>query len=143
MRLHFGTAGASSGATKLHLDVLKNPKFQDDYYNGLDVEVWSSASLPTIEDTITDYVASTNVATITGTAADGEFYGTIPQIPEEGHYLIVLEVINKCLLKPGSSFDLEYLKLSYAALKAARTEWLEWVEMRGSMASFINIVEMD
>lgn len=141
--MHFGTAGASSAASALHLDITHAPKFEDDYYNDLKVEVWSSASLPKIETTISDYAGATNIATIVGTAANGDFYGTIPQVPEEGHYLIVLDVVNKCLMKPGSNFDLEYLKISFSALRAARIEWLEWIEMRGSKHSYIAIGEID
>jgi len=139
--MSFGTAGANSGANALHLDILKAPKYQDDYYNGLGVEIWNSASLPTIEDTISDYTASSNIAVITGTAESGQFYGTIPQIPEEGHYLIVLEVISKCLLKPGSNLDIEYLRGNMQELRLARAEWLEWIDMRGSKHSYIEIGE--
>lgn len=141
--MSFGTAGANSGASALHLDITHAPKFEDDYYNDLKVEVWTSASLPDIVTTISDYIASTNIATIVGTPTSGDFYGTVPQIPEEGHYLIVLDVINKCLMKPGSNFDLDYLKISFSALKAARVEWLEWIEMRGSKHSYIAIGESD
>lgn len=139
--MHFGIAGANSGESALHLDITHAPKFENDYYNDLEVEVWSSASLPEIETTISKYVGSTNIATIVGTGSTGDLYGTIPQIPEEGHYLIVLDVINKCLLKPGSDFDLDYVKLSYSSLKLARIEWLEWIEMRGSKHSYIAIAE--
>lgn len=141
INMHFGIAGANSGASALHLDVTHAPKFEDDYYNGLEVEVWSSASLPEIETTISAYAGATNIATIVGEASSTDLYGTIPQIPEEGHYLIVLDVINKCLLKPGSDFDLDYVKLSYSSLKMARVEWLEWIEMRGSKHSYIAIGE--
>ena len=116
----FGTAGTGSGASKLHLDILKAPKYQDDYYNDLDVEVWSSASLPIIETTITDYAASTNIGVVTGTVTSGDLYGTIPQIPEEGHYLIVLDVLAKCLIKPGSAFDVEYFKAALGAYTSAK-----------------------
>lgn len=141
INMHFGIAGSNSGESALHLDITHAPKFEDDYYNGLGVEVWSSASLPKIETTISDYAGATNIAVITGTGSTGDLYGTIPQVPEEGHYLIVLDVINKCLLKPGSDFDLDYVKLSYSSLKLARIEWLEWIEMRGSKHSYIGIAE--
>lgn len=135
--MHFGTAGANSAASALHLDIKKAPEFKDDYYNDLDVEIWSSAALPKIETTITDYTGSTNIAVITGTATAGDFYGTVPQIPEEGHYLMVLDVLSKCLMKPGSSFDVEYVKLSLLTLREARTEWLEWIETRALKPSYI------
>ncbi len=141
--MSFGTAGVSSGVNALQLDITHAPRFEDDYYNGLGVEVWSADSLPSIVTTISDYAKATNVATIAGTAASGNFYGTTLQIPEEGHYLIVLDVISKCLMKPGSNFDLEYVRMAFTALKAARKDWLEWIELRKSGHSYIQLSEVD
>ncbi len=140
--MHFGTAGASSAASALHFDAAKSPKYEDDYYNSLLVEVWDSDSVPTIQTTITDYAASTNIAVVTGTPASGDFYGTIPSIPEEGHYLIALDVIRRCLTKPASDFDPKSVQGAFALWKEQRNEWLEWIAMRGSKRSYIAIEEL-
>lgn len=135
--MHFGIAGTLSTTNKLEFDKTLAPNFNVDYYKNLDVEVWDFNSLPKIETTITAYEPATNLATITGVPAAGDFYGTVPQLPQEGHHIIALDVINKCLLKPGSGIDIEYVKLSYASLREARKEWLDWIALRGSKHSYI------
>lgn len=107
--LHTGAAGTASDASALELAADANRVMIDDYYNNVVVEVLNAApataTYVTIRSTITDYVGSTGVATITGTPADGYAYGTIPRLPEETHYLIVLEATMLAIMKPSSIID--------------------------------------
>ena len=64
-------------------------KYIDDYYNGMIVENITQA----ITDTITDYVASTKIATVTSTPANDDWYGLVPEIPEIFHHLIAPRAI--------------------------------------------------
>lgn len=136
--MHFGTAGEGSGTNAIGFDKTKAPEFKTDYYLDLDIEVWDMDFLPKIESTISGYLGSSNVATIVGEVTAGDLYGTVPSLPEEGHYLIALDVINKCLMKPGSNFDMEYVKLSFASLKMARADWLDWIDMRSVQRTYIS-----
>lgn len=86
--LHYAQAGSSSAATALHMDTT-DAKYIDDYYNNMLVENTTQG----IYDTITDYVASTKIATVTSTPADNDWYGLIPEIPEIFHQLIVPRAI--------------------------------------------------
>lgn len=79
-----GTAGASSGASALHMSAA-TAVLHDDYYNGITVDDYT-ASFTSI---ITDWTASTQVAVVTGTAATSDIYGTVSELPEEFHLLIV------------------------------------------------------
>ena len=80
--MNFGQAQAGSGASTL---ILQNvSKAKDDYYNGVIVENYTAA----FESEITDYVASTYTATITGTATADDWYGMVSEMPEEFHFLI-------------------------------------------------------
>ena len=141
--LHFGTAGSSSAAQVLHFDTAKKPHYEDDYYNSLEVEVQDSSNVPNLADTITDYVASTGFATITGTAASGELYGTISQLPEEAHYLIVLMTTVLCLAKPGSDFDPQYLQYYQRELRDGKREWEEWISQRVLDSRHVRVTEVD
>ena len=59
-----------------------------DYYNGLKIENITKDWI----DTITDY-ATTRVATIAETAAANDYYGTISDIPEPFHFLLIPRAI--------------------------------------------------
>jgi hypothetical protein len=79
-----GTAGASSGASALHMSAA-TAMLHDDYYNGVTVDDYTAS----FTSTITDWTASTQVAVVTGTAANSDIYGTVSELPEEYHLLIV------------------------------------------------------
>lgn len=104
--LHTGVAGASSGASALQFASDRNLVYLDDYYNDVTVEVIDDTSgVVDIRSEITDFAASTGIATITGTAASGDTYGTISLLPEETHHLIVLDAAVNALSKPSAQFD--------------------------------------
>lgn len=82
--IHFGQAQASSGATSLRMDsTYAAPK--DDYYNDMIVENYTAA----FEDTVSDYAKTNYVATTAAeTWTEDDWYGVVPEIPEEFHFLI-------------------------------------------------------
>jgi len=80
--LEIGQAVAGSGAAALVMAA--TAKKTDDYYNGFEIENVTQEE----SDTITDYVASTQTATITGTPVADDWYGLVPEIPEMFMHLI-------------------------------------------------------
>jgi hypothetical protein len=105
--------------------------------------VMDTAKVPKLVDTITNYVASTTIATITGTPASTDLYGTVSQLPEEAHYLIVLMTTVLCMAKPGSDFDPTYLQFYQRELVAAKREWEEWISQRVLDSRHVRVTEVD
>ena len=141
--LAFGAAAATSGAQALKFNTAMRPHYEDDYYNSVEVEIQSSSNVPKIVDTITDYTASTAVAVITGTAASGDLYGTVSQLPEEAHYLVVMKATVLCLAKPGSDFDPQYLQFYQRELRKMEREWEEWIAQRILDSRHVRVTEVD
>ena len=128
--LHTGTE-SSVAASSLGFAADRNRSFVDDYYNGVTVEVISnSTSIVSIRSEITDYVASTGKATITGTPADSDTYGTISRLPQETHDLIVLEATRLALMKPSSTIDEKVMQMFNAELKDTRRDVEGWLMSR-------------
>ena len=145
--LHFGEAGAASASNLIEFDNGSSselsPHYEDDYYNNAEIEVQSSANAAAFKDTITDYVASSRLATITNTGASGQFYGTVPQIPEEGHYLMIAMVVQQCLAKPGSDIDPTYLNFWRGEVKSLKEDWSDWIARRIGASRHIRITEIE
>lgn len=139
--MHFGTAGASSAATLLHMDTSMGLHYEDDYYNLRAVEIQTSGLVPDIVDTITDFAASTALATITGTPTSGDFYGTVSQLPEEAMDLLVMMVTTRCLSKPGSDVDPSYINYFRAERKEAKETWDDWIARKIDASRHIRITE--
>lgn len=127
--LQTGTATTGSAATKLYFPDNLNTKRIDDYYNNVDVEITDGTLEGTI-DTITDYVASTRLATITGTAGTDSVFGTISRLPEETHMLIVLDATVLAMMKPSSSIDKSVIKFYIDRAKEVRAEVDGWLASR-------------
>lgn len=91
--LLYGQGGTNCAATALHMSVTSpatvNGKYIDDYYNGMTVENITQD----LVETITDYVASTKIATVTSTPATDDWYGLVPEVPEIFHHLIAPRAI--------------------------------------------------
>ena len=137
--LHCGTAKASSGASALEFDDAAESAggtgraivFLDDYYNNSVVEVVDQTSgIVDIRSAISDFAASTHIATITGTVASGDTYGTISRLPEETHDLIVMEATVLALMKPSSVLDKEVLGFYLDELRRLRNDVSEWLASR-------------
>jgi hypothetical protein len=73
----------SDGTAQAYLDTKKIARV-DDYYNGMLIE---NATDNTIDE-ITDFVASTGIATVTNNHGKGDHYGLVPDLPEPLHVLI-------------------------------------------------------
>lgn len=86
-KMTHGIAGTSSGLNSLVLAATDISMLRNDYYNGLVVDCYTQGKY----GTISDYVASTRVATTDGSitwVASTDYYGTVPDMPEEFHHLI-------------------------------------------------------
>ena len=127
--IHAGTAGANSAATKLELELANEPKRSNDYYNDVSVEVVDGTGTGIIED-ISDYDGSGYYATIAGTVASGDHYGTVSELPEESHDLIVLEASLMLLVKPSSALEPSVFKYMQERTKQAREDLEEWISTR-------------
>ena len=130
--MHFGVAGASSGAAALHLESTNAPSMTNDYYNGLGVN-WYVGSTGAIvaEDTITDYVGATMVATVSGTpTATTHSYGTVSELPEEGDLYLIQRTVAGCLAKPSAAIDPKYYQFALDRMKEAKADWVEWISSR-------------
>lgn len=132
--LHTGAAGTASGASALEFAADANRVMIDDYYNNVVVEAFgaipATESYVTLRSTISDYVGSTGVATVTGTPTDGYAYGTIPRLPEETHYLIVLEATFLAMMKPSSIIDKEVISFYREELNRARKDVQSFLSSR-------------
>jgi len=123
---HFGTGGSSSGALALQLDVDKNPRNLDDYYNDIDVEIIDGTGEYTI-DTISDYDGGTHIAVVTGTYANDSVYGTIIDLPEEALEYLIMDATIMLMTKPSSSLSevvFQYMLQRHKQVKAAFEEWI-------------------
>lgn len=127
--LHTGACAAGSGATKVIFQLTNEPKRVDDYYNGVSIEIVDGTGTGIIED-ISDYDGSGYYATITGTVAADDNYGTVSELPEEAHDLIVLEASQMLLAKPSSSIEPTVFKYMLERTKQAREDLEEWISTR-------------
>ena len=112
--IHFGQALSGSGA--LALKMATTAVYENDYYNNMIVEDITAS----FNSVISDYTGSTRVAVVTGTAAENDWYGLVPEIPEEFHHLIAPKAI--LLLKSDPK----------SPVKAGPKEIAEFGEMLGA-----------
>ena len=140
--MHAGEAGADCAASALHFGVGTEPEREDDYYNGLTVEVVSGTGIGIVSE-ITDYVSSTLIATITGTPTSGDKYGTVSILPRETHDFIVLDATTKLLAKPSSAIDPKYFEFFTAEKRELWRDLKSWLATRKSGSNRTRIVEQD
>lgn len=76
--------GKASAGAATSITFATTAKKIADYYNGLTLENITKDWV----DTIDDYTAA-RVATISETAAANDYYGTVPDLPESFHFLII------------------------------------------------------
>lgn len=126
--LHFGTA-SGGGASSLNLEASKAANVNNDYYNSSQIETISGTGAPTL-DTITDYVGSTRVCTVTGTYDNTTVYGTISRLPEEAHNLLVYETALLALTKPSSTIDEKVFAFLSSMTRDAKKILVEWMSSR-------------
>lgn len=86
-KMTYGIAAASSGLNTLVMAATDITMLRNDYYNGLIVDNYTQGNY----GSISDFVASTRVATTDSSitwVASTDYYGTVPDMPEEFHHLI-------------------------------------------------------
>lgn len=140
--MHFGTGGAASGANALELESAGRPRVVDDYYNGVSVALISGTGGGAI-DTITDYVASTRVATISGTTSTDTEYGTVSELPEEAIEALVWETTLKCVVKPSSTMTPEIVTYVAQQAKSAKEDFFDWVSTRINASQYTVVTEYE
>jgi len=124
-----GTASAGA-ATSLTFPVNSNVKHIDDYYNGVGIDVDTGTGAGTVGDIITDYTGSTGACVVSGTYGADSVFGTISLLPEETHYLIVLEATLLAIAKPSSNIDKEVFQYYVNERREAIKELKDWLETR-------------
>jgi len=127
--LMFGTASAGA-ATSLTFPSAMRPKMEADYYNGVGIEIVSGTGSPA-RDTISDYTAAF-VCTVSGTFSSDSIFGTLSEIPEEGHPFMVLSATLGLLAKPSAALDPKYFEYFKAEQRDAQKDFEQWVETRKS-----------
>jgi len=140
--LQAGTT-ASGSASTLQFDADNEPNGVDDYYNGVTVECMDATTkVVEISTPITDYVGSTYTATLVGTPVTSDFYGTVPEIPREGHGLIVLKATIECMAKPSSHVDPKVFEQFERMVGKAERRFTEWISTRVKNSQHIRNVEV-
>jgi len=95
--LDMGTC-ASGSATEIQLAT--SAKKVADYYNSMIIEDVTSDWV----DTISDYTTG-RVATITETAAQGDYYGLVSELPEPFHFLIPMRAVMEIKASNPVAYD--------------------------------------
>ena len=86
-KIHAGRF-STDGTAQAYLDTKKIARL-DDYYNGMKIEIATDNEI----DEITDFTASTGIATITGNTSKGDHYGIVSELPEPLQVLIGTKAI--------------------------------------------------
>lgn len=144
--LHAGVCAVTvTDATHVGLELASWPSGIDNYYNEVIIEVRDVSSyVLNVSTLITDYVGSTGVATIGSaivTPAVGDFYGTVPQIPEELLGLVVLKATLRAFGKPSSTFEKELFGFWKSELKDAEERVESFLATRISGSTYTRVAE--
>jgi hypothetical protein len=132
----------TGASTSLKFDADNEPSGVDDYYNGVTVECMDATTkVIEISTPITDYAGTTYTATLVGTPVTSDFYGTVPQIPSEGHALIVLKATLMCIAKPSSSLDPKVFDNFEKIVRRAEKRFDEWVSTRVKNSQGVRVTE--
>ena len=145
--LHAGLCGSSTDATHVQFELTHWPSGEDDYYNGVTVQVRDQSDhILNVDAVITDYTGQTASATITSaiaTPASGDYYGTVSQLPVEVLPVVLLRSTVKALARPSSTFEKEIFSFYLSELKRAEEELDEFLATRISGSTYSRIVEVD
>ena len=126
--LHAGTASAG-GSNYLDLEDSHGHSQEDDYYNGLFLEVISGTGAGTRAE-ITDYVASTRRLTVSGTFDSDSVYGMVPLIPDEAYDAWIAKSHVALLSKASGVISEEYVKTAIADARDADGMFNDWCQTR-------------
>ena len=126
--LHAGEASASA-AGSLTLEASLAHSVRNDHYNGAEIEVVEGSN-PGVY-TVTDYVGSTRVLTVTPATDPGTSnYGIIPITPSECNDYIVLRATILAMSKPGANLDDKVFAMFVNDFKLVRQELMAWIDTR-------------
>jgi hypothetical protein len=143
--LHAGICGTGTGAAAVVFEAAHWPSGEDDYYNDIVVQVRDASDhVLNVNQAISDYTGATFTAVIASpavTPASGDFYGTVSELPEELHGLIVLRATVKALAKPSSTFEKELFAFFVNELKNAQKEAEEFLATRLSASTYTQILD--
>ena len=139
--LIFGSAGSASGATAIELEQAMFPSMISGYYIGEYIEIMRSSGY--VRDYITDYNHTSRVATISGTAAEDDNFGTVSKLPEMIHPLIVLKATTTALSKPSSAIDPKYYQMFKDEFNDQWSVAREWLTSRTPGGNRVRITEED
>ena len=137
-----GTADTGSAASTIVIPVANGPRYIDDYYIGAYVEVVGGVGVGT-RAAITDYVGSTRTLTVAGTFDNTSVFGTVPQVPEEGHDLIILGATMQAMAKPSSDIEQEVFKYYTNLYAEAKAQFDDWAATRKSGSTHVRRTEID
>lgn len=137
-----GTADTASTTNAIVIAVADGPRATNDYYIGAVLEAVGGTGIGT-SAAITDYVASTRVLTVAGSFGTDTIYGTVPQVPEEGHDLIVLGATLQAMAKPSSDLDANVFKYYSSLYAEARQVFEDWCSTRKSGSTHVRRTEVD
>ena len=136
-----GTAAIGSGALALVFPDEFQVKHVDDYYNGVGIEVESGTGASTVGDIISDYTGVDRVCVVAGTYDNTSVFGTISQLPEECHPLILAEATVLAIAKPSSSIDKEVFQYYANERRDVKRDLVEWLETRVKSHRRVGITE--
>jgi hypothetical protein len=147
VELHAGVCGSSTDATHVHFEAAHWPSGTDDYYNGIVVEVRDvSNHLLNVSTAITDYVGSTQLATVASvvaTPAAGDFYGTISTLPLEFHPWVIAITTVEALARPSSTFEKEIFGFAKSNLRDLEDDMESLLATRLSGSTYVREMESD
>jgi len=142
--LAYGLAGTSSGASALHFEAANQPSQADDYYSSAGVNTYdASTGARKLSTTITDYAGATLVATVTGTPASGDAYGTESELCDEAMDVALQQTLLAALANPASALDPKYFEFHREVLKDYQRTFANWLETRMPGSRAVRISRRD
>jgi hypothetical protein len=131
------TAG---GATSLTLENNMDHSPEDDYYNGITMEIgdedggWERAE-------VSDYDATTRVLTLaTGSFGASYKYGSVPDLPQEAYDAWIARSAYMTAVKPAGVVKMDYVTLLRDDAKEAEKLFFEWISTRIKNVSRIGAI---
>ena len=129
--LHMGLTGEESGLNTIQFDEDNAPSLEDDYYNGVTVQLIGNNSIETSVE-IEDYDGAKWLATAPGSFNVDTNYGTVSTLPPETIPAIVLKATTMALAKPGAALDPKYFEFFRAEARDAAEQVGDWLAQRSN-----------
>lgn len=136
-----GIGDTGSGANTIIARTTDGPSGRPDYYVGEIIEVIGGAGVGTIAE-VTAYNPATRALTLEGTFDATSEYGLVPQVPEEGHDLIVLMATLQLMAKPSSDIEQEVFRFYSNLYAEAKELFNNWCSTRKSGSTHVRMTEI-